>query len=263
MSWSVVIPYYNEAAFLPRTLRSLLAQDLRPFCLILVDNGSTDGSEDLCRRLLAHADRIAVTYLREPRPGKIHALETGLNQVVTEFVAFCDADTYYPPHYLGLADRLFSVGAPSLIAVMASDVYAEPEAWPARLRRLWLVGLSRVLSWQAHTGGFGQCFRVAALKEVGGYAFARWPYVLEDHEIMQRVFDVGTARHHYDLWCMPSDRRVDRDAVRWTLWERLVYHGCPRGLQGRYFRQFLGPRLARRALDNVKLRERVWRPSKP
>jgi glycosyltransferase involved in cell wall biosynthesis len=68
--WSVVIPYFNERDYLPSCLASLIAQDYRPLQLILVDNASTDGSEDICRALLNDCPGITAVYLREPRPGR-------------------------------------------------------------------------------------------------------------------------------------------------------------------------------------------------
>ena len=46
--WTFVIAYYNEADFLPATLAALAAQTV-PFRLVLVDNGSTDGSDAIAR----------------------------------------------------------------------------------------------------------------------------------------------------------------------------------------------------------------------
>ena len=51
--WSVVVPYFNEKDYLPATLASLLAQELKPFQVILVDNASTDGSAEVCKKILA------------------------------------------------------------------------------------------------------------------------------------------------------------------------------------------------------------------
>jgi len=50
MRWSIVLPVFNEADFLPRTLRALADQDAS-FHLVLVDNGSTDGGARGDRRM--------------------------------------------------------------------------------------------------------------------------------------------------------------------------------------------------------------------
>lgn len=259
--WSIVIPYYNEWNYLPSTLASLLDQDYRGFRLILVDNGSTDGSETVCRDMLRVHPDIEAIFLREPRAGKIHALECGLAFVDTEYVAFCDADTYYPPHYLSLCTHLLDHSSPHVVGAMAIDIYDASDAVWTRVRRHYHAILSRILARQAHTGGFGQTFRTSALRTAGGYSARYWTHVLEDHEVMHRIFKIGTAPHHPDLWCRPSTRRAGRAAVRWTLIERLLYHFVPFDLKDWFFYDFLDRRFTRRGLHNVNLREKSWETS--
>lgn len=257
VSWSVVVPYYNEKDYLPAMLDALMAQTYRPFQLILVDNASADGSADLARAALANCEHITPLYLHEPRPGKINALECGLARVDTQFVAFCDADTWYPPHYLARCAEIFANASSNVAAVMATRLKTPPGPSPTWKQRktLWV---SRLLRKQAHTGGFGQTFRTDILRQAGGFSAARWPFVLEDHEVMQRVFKLGRAVHDTDLWCVPSQRRSDRSAVDWTLAERLLYHVVPFGLKDWFFYNFLAARFARRKMDQLKLREKSW-----
>jgi glycosyltransferase involved in cell wall biosynthesis len=253
MNWTFVIAYFNEADFLAATLDSLGAQTRKPFRLILVDNGSTDGSAALARATTL--PDVEIVHLSEPRPGKIFALETAMPHLATEFVAFGDADTYYPPDYLATAEAGYA--APDVVAVMATDV--PPDAAKALRKRRH----NRIASWlwpkQTHTGGFGQTFRTAALVAAGGYAERHWSYVLMDHEIMQRVVKQGRAIYPFDLWCIPSERRTDRSRVRWTLPERLLYHFTPAMAKDWYFYRFLGPRLNARKLGHLNLREKTWK----
>ena len=247
-----------KKTILPATLASLRAQDLRPFQLILVDNASNDGSSDLCRAALADCIGITPIYLHEPRPGKIHALECGFARADTEFVAFCDADTFYPPHYLKRCAEVFDAQAQDVVAVMATDLRAAPREGAAR-RRQWKTQLvARLLSRQAHTGGFGQTFRTETLRKAGGFSAQLWPFVLEDHEVMQRVFKIGRARYDFDLWCIPSQRRSDRAGVNWTLWERALYHAVPFALKDWFFYSFLHRRFTARKLGQLNLREKTW-----
>ena len=96
MRWSIVLPVFNEAGYLPRTLASLAAQTV-PFRLILVDNGSTDDGIGAARRQIDAAG-IDALLLNEARPGQVHALRRGLAAVDTELVAICDADPWYQSH---------------------------------------------------------------------------------------------------------------------------------------------------------------------
>lgn len=258
-AWTFAIPYYNEADFLPATLASLIAQTLRPFRLILIDNGSTDGSAAIARAAMAGVAGIETVHLSESRPGKIHALEQLLDHVDTRYLALGDADTLYPPHYLAQAQAVLEAGGARVVAAMAIDVYGDPEARGARCRRfVYPRVIARLLPRQCHTGGYAQCFRADALRRAGGFSERLWRYVLLDHEIMQRVFKQGAARYHPDLWCRPSPRRSDRSTVRWTLFERLIYHATPFAAKDWYFYRFLAPRLARRRLGHLNLRAKSW-----
>ncbi|MEO0981603.1 MAG: glycosyltransferase family A protein [Pseudomonadota bacterium] len=257
---SVVLPFYNEEGYLGATLASLAAQTRPPAEMLLVDNASTDASVEICRAFAADHPEIKVRVLSVETPGKIHALEGAMAEIATEFAAFCDADTYYPPHYLALADRLFAEGGAKTVAAMAVGV---SDGRGARFQRFKGAFVGRLLAKQCHTGGYGQVFRTEALRRAGGYCVDRWRYVLSDHEIMQRVLQHGRGAYHPDFWCRPSDRRTDRSGVRWTLAERLLYHLTPFQLKNWYFYKFLGPRFARRGLMQTRLRTQSWKNDSP
>ena len=256
--WTVVLPFFNETGYLPRTLESLAAQELSGFRLILVDNASTDGSAALAREVMARHPAIETIHLFESLPGKVHALATGLESVTTPFVAFCDADTYYPPHYLKRGDALFAGGGEALAAVMAMDLPEDTGSPAAHRKRTKVMTVACLWPRQVHTGGFGQCFRSETLRRAGGFSAALWPFVLEDHEVMQRVFKLGGARYAADLWCVPSNRRKDRARVGWTLTEQLLYHATPFALKDWFFYRFLKGRFTARGLANARLREKTW-----
>ncbi len=260
--WTVVIPCYNEEAFIGATLASLAAQTER-FALIVVDNGSTDSSATVVRAWAAAHPHIDVQLIDELRPGQVHALRAGLLAVTTELVAVCDADTEYPATYLARAAALFDARGPGTVAVLAHDAAAGAEATlPARARR-WLYSniIPNLLSGQAHAGGYAHCYRTAALNAAGGYDAAIWPYVVKDHELAHRMLKQGKIAYASDHWCVPSLRRADRKGVRWTLFERIVYHATPYALKDWFFYGFLGPRLAARKQTDVVLRQQSWTAS--
>lgn len=252
--WSVLIPFFNERDFLDGTLVSLAAQDV-PFDLILIDNASTDGSADVavatCRRL-----GLGFTLLTERRAGKVNALRAGVRRARTPFVATCDADTLYPPHYLRAADALLEregavAGGAYFVAPDATDEdHAQASKRMARAAKL--------LPAQCHTGGAGQVFRTDALRRAGQFDAARWGYVLEDHEIMHRMAKLGGLAYGGKLWCAPSPRERDRESIRWTLLERVLYHATPERLRDWFFYDFLLGRLARRKLTSDRIREREF-----
>lgn len=256
MRWSVVIPVYNEAGFLERTLGSLARQTV-PFRLIIVDNGSTDGCIADARALLA-GEAVDALFLAEATPGQVHALRTGIAAVESEFVAICDADTWYPPDYLASASALFDAGGAGRVAVGAYQRREYGGGARAALSAAHRLLAARLMPRQNHTSGAAQCFRTQALRDAGGYDPALWPYVLKDHELMHRVLKRGRQAYSHRLWCIPSGRRADRTAVRWTLVERLAYHLTPFSMKDRFFYSFLGRRFEARGQRDTVLRQRSW-----
>lgn len=254
MRWSIVIPVYNEAHFLPQTLTSVLAQTAA-FDLIIVDNGSTDSCIDNARKQLA-AHPGKVTFLHEPRPGQVYALQTGIAAVDTEFTAICDADTYYPRHYLAAATSMFDTKGKEYVAACA---YLRREGlFNGLMSMMHRLLAARILPHQNHTSGAAQTFRTSALHAAGGYDPALWPYVLKDHELMHRVLKQGRQIYHSNFWCTTSDRRTDRRNVRWTLAERVIYHLTSRARQHDFFYRFLANRFDARGQRDTVLRDRNW-----
>jgi glycosyltransferase involved in cell wall biosynthesis len=252
--WTAIVPFFNERDYLPATLASLARQRPAPR-VVLVDNGSTDGSGDVavtaCRRL--GLDFVA---LFEPRPGKVFALQAGLAAVCTRYVATCDADTHYPENYLAQAGRLLAIDGTAAVGAFYADAQTTPRQRLTEALHINVMG--RLLAWQCHAGGAGQAFRTDCLRAAGGFDPAIWNLVLEDHEIMHRVGKTGAVRYGLNFWCAPSNRDRDRASIRWDLFERILYHVTPRRWQGRFFYDLLAPRLQARKLSSERIRERPY-----
>lgn len=99
-SISIIVPVYNASERLESCLDSLLAQEFRDFELILVDDGSTDRSPEICRRYRdREPDRI--TLLGGPNRGVSAARNRGLDIARGEWILFCDADDRVDPQLCG------------------------------------------------------------------------------------------------------------------------------------------------------------------
>lgn len=255
--WTVLIPFFNERDYLAATIASLAAQNV-PLIMILVDNGSTDGSADVARAAV-RAHGLEALVITETTPGKVSALRSGLGWVRTRYVATCDADTLYPPHYLEAAERLLERDGCVVAGAYFVDPGSDRAALDAEARRI--LAAARMLPRQCHAGGAGQCFDVAALRAVGGFDAAIWGYILEDHEVIHRTMTQGDMLYAQDFWCMPSPRERDRESIRWTLFERLMYTATAPWAGSWFFYRFLARRLQRRRLMSVQMRERAYQCS--
>ena len=93
MRFSVVIPTYNRATILPRAIHSVLDQTYTDVEVVVVDDGSTDGT----REVVAAIDDARVTYLAQPNRGVSAARNTGAGAATGEFIVFLDSDDVLLP----------------------------------------------------------------------------------------------------------------------------------------------------------------------
>ena len=126
MRLTVIVPAYNEAEFVGETIRSLLAQTVPPERIILVDDGSTDGTGDVGRR-------AGITVIRPPRNtgSKAGAQTFALPWVHTPLVMAVDADTTLEPTAVETLMQAFS--DPNVGAACGYVV-------PRRVETLWERG---------------------------------------------------------------------------------------------------------------------------
>ncbi len=95
---SIIVPVYNAGRHLEPCVRSLLVQTHSAIEVLLVDDGSTDGSGALCDRLAGEDDRIIV--LHQPNGGIAVAQNAGLDAASGELITFCDNDDLMAPRMI-------------------------------------------------------------------------------------------------------------------------------------------------------------------
>lgn len=89
---SVIIPVYNVEAYLRRCLDSVISQHYADIEIILVDDGSSDNSGDICDEYASKDDRIRVIH--QENMGLYGARNTGLEVAVGEYISFIDSDDW-------------------------------------------------------------------------------------------------------------------------------------------------------------------------
>ncbi|MSV25032.1 glycosyltransferase [Selenomonas sp. WCA-380-WT-3B 3/] len=94
---SIVVPIYNGERYLAECLDSIQAQDYRRIEIILVDDGSTDGTAEICQRYVADDQRFR--YIYQENGGQNAARKTGVEHAVGDWVMFVDADDFVTADY--------------------------------------------------------------------------------------------------------------------------------------------------------------------
>ena len=103
--FSFAIPVYNAVTTLSRTVESVLSQSFTDWEMILIDDGSSDGSAALCLSLAASDSRVR--FVSRPNGGAATARNQALSLARGSYVWFVDADDRLAPDSLsGFADKI-------------------------------------------------------------------------------------------------------------------------------------------------------------
>lgn len=95
---SIIVPVYNVAPYLEKCLLNILNQTFTDFEVILIDDGSTDNSGEICSSFAKRDKRIIVYHT--PNKGVSSARNLGLDKAKGELIAFIDSDDYIGENYL-------------------------------------------------------------------------------------------------------------------------------------------------------------------
>jgi glycosyltransferase involved in cell wall biosynthesis len=187
---SVVVPAFNAEPFLDAALDALVAQDHPELEVIVVDDGSTDGTADVVRR------RDDVALVQQPNAGPSAARNTGIEHSRGEFVTFCDADDLFRPFkvsaQVGYLQQHPDVGC---VLVQHETFFADGVARPD-----WLTDETGVQPQSAMV-------RRSVIEEVGG--FDPDYRLTEGLEWLSRMRDAGVRIEVLEQVCV--DRRIHGD----------------------------------------------------
>ncbi|HWK44947.1 MAG TPA: glycosyltransferase [Stellaceae bacterium] len=261
-SVGVIVAAYNEAAVLPITLATLLEQTAPPDQILIADDGSTDETPAMLRRLYGllppaigtasapSPDHPSLRWVRLPHAGKARALNGALLLMETDTVITVDADTLLDRKAIGVMRHAFS-SEPQLVA--ATGVLT-PVCGPSTAGRVlhWFqtyeyirnflsrYAWARVDSLLLISGAFAG-FRRQALLDVGGFDP---DCLVEDYELIHRLRRYG-ATHRLGWRTAVLGRAQARTAAPSTLATFLRQRGRWFGgfLQTQYwYRDMVGDR---------------------
>lgn len=194
---SVVLPVRDAGATVGRALASIQAQTERAWELVVVDDGSTDGSAERVAALAAEEPRVRL--LRQGREGIVAALNAGLAAARGEFVARMDADDFAYPNRLDVQARFLRAPENATVGVVGSRVefgggrgagggegYARHVDWINTLLTPGEIAGHRFV--EAPLAHPSVMFRRELVARHGGYRAGDFP---EDYELWLRWMDAG------------------------------------------------------------------------
>ncbi len=177
---SVIIPAFNCAAYIRAAVDSALTQNRVPDEIIVVDDGSTDGTD----RVLARYD-APVRVIRQINAGVSAARNTGLRAASGDLIAFLDGDDMFTPDSIARRVEIFQKSPE--VGVVYGDMYVMNAAGEPQGRHSDYMPGSR-------PSGY-------ILAELAVRSFILIPAMIRSSELKARSFD--ESLHHaedYDLW---------------------------------------------------------------
>lgn len=103
MRFTVITPTLNREEMLQTTIRTVIAQTFTDWELIIVDDGSTDNTEQVVKTLFLQDSRIK--YIKKPNTGQADSLNVGISHASGEFITFLDSDDEAYPNWLEVVDK--------------------------------------------------------------------------------------------------------------------------------------------------------------
>jgi len=133
MNISVYIPSYNQKEYLVQAVESVLNQTLQPFEILIIDDGSTDGSQEVIRSL-ANANSKVRYLFNERNEGIARVRKKALENIRGDYVTYVDGDDLYLPNKLSIDAKLMSSGKYDL--VFSNNMYVDPDD-PGNVKWIW------------------------------------------------------------------------------------------------------------------------------
>lgn len=204
---SIVIPAYNEEAYIRACLKSLVQQTTKhPFEVIVVDNGSTDGTAQIAKEFLGV---LPLRLITEKRKGRGAARHTGYMQTRGDIILSTDADVSVPPDWIETMIKPFAV--PNVVGVTGT-CYITDRSWLANT----IFNLIQPTAMWFHRAVFGSFWVLGsngAVRKTAYLASGGFNTVLnsqEDTQFSLTLRDYGKIVYAANSRVLTSGRRFKR-----------------------------------------------------
>lgn len=159
---SVIIPCHNQAKYLRGAMESVLVQVRGDHEIVVVNDGSTDGTSDVARSVIDENPDRAVRLIEQGQAGLSAARNTGIESCESEYILPLDADDFLNPTYLAQTIPLLEAGSADIVAAgrlnfgLTCQLVLQPEIEPN------LLPVVNVL-------GYCSIYRKSCWEKVDGY----------------------------------------------------------------------------------------------
>ena len=185
---SVVVPNFNGARFLPRTLASLEAQSYPRIEVTVIDGGSTDGSVELIEEW---AERLPMRWISEPDSGQAEAINKGFRMASGDILGWINSDDLLTPRSVEWAAARFAAD-PELDFVWGFCLVVDAKERPLTIQNPYVRGdLTQLRKHRNFVSQPGSWYSRRAVETYGPLSESL--HYLFDYDFFLRVADGGRA----------------------------------------------------------------------
>ncbi|MHC1783416.1 MAG: glycosyltransferase family 2 protein [Anaerolineaceae bacterium] len=203
---SIITPSHNQAQYLEATIQSVLDQDYPNLEYIIVDGGSTDGSQEIIKKY----QNQLVWWISERDRGQADGINKGLARARGEFVAWLNSDDLYQPGAILEAVKALQQN-PDVNLVFGNVAAIDAEGQITNLMRYGDWRLEDLMHFEI-IGQAGVFMRRAAL-EVSGTLDLSYQFLL-DHHLWLRIGAGGCLRHIDRTWAAARFHAAAKNVAR-------------------------------------------------
>ena len=242
---SVIVPLYNKAPYVKRALESIASQSLTDFEVVVVDDGSTDGGDEIVR----HFPDPRLRFIHQQNAGPAAARNWGLAHAIAPYVAFLDADDGWRPEFL--ENQASILDAHPEFASASSGWVDLPQGvesgtvWSRRgvTEGIWRTSKetpARIFS-SVHTYMHPCCLLVRAdiMRSVGGFHEHGCRYAEDAIPLLRLIVNHAVYLHfqplvelHRDASALSGNYTGARPVEPYLQYPELIRNECPPSLLG-------------------------------
>ena len=191
-SIAVVVPVYNRRLKLINTLATVVNQSKKPALLIVVDDGSSDGTGEFAESWLARNASFEWRVIRQANAGAAVARNAGFAAIgELPFVCFLDSDDLWPPEFL--AEGLRALAARDDAVAAVADRVREYAGRPRPVENLRHLVPNPILWLICNDGGILSCTLIRSSAARAAGLFVPGMIASEDNDFLMRLFLLGGA----------------------------------------------------------------------
>lgn len=120
---SIIIPVYNIKQYLCECLDSIIDQDYRNIEIILINDGSSDGSEEICLKYAEQEKRIK--FINQKNQGAANAKNAGLDQATGQYITFMDSDDFAEKNWISTMVQKLEINSADVVECNFDKVFVD------------------------------------------------------------------------------------------------------------------------------------------